>query len=212
MIAAIVNGGRSSTTNNIGRAATAAAAAAGVSSARRGRSSEVRCGVCGPVSCVCTHVHASHHLLTLTNTTVTNHMLHQPCVHSCTDVWQPACRTPQAIGLRRGRREAAAEVATTAAPAVAAVGPLRLLQVAARRCRPLPTARRVGQHKRRACRASAACGSAQAGRAATPLAPAAGSRLRGAWPHEQLCEEPRYSPSGGSERAGTGRSVLPSHA
>jgi hypothetical protein len=32
-------------------------------------------------------------------------------------------------------------------------------------CRPLPTARRVGQHKRRACRASAACGSAQAGRA-----------------------------------------------
>ena len=55
------------------------------------------------------HMHAYHHLLTLTNSTVTGRTLRQPRTYTPLDTCELACRTPQAIRPPRGRREAAAE-------------------------------------------------------------------------------------------------------
>jgi len=95
---------------------------------------------CAQAACA-THVHASHHLLNPTVTTVAGRTLRQPHAYTSTNACEPACCIPQAIRPLRRRREAAAErraAETMAETATAVAG--RVVVAAARLRRPPWTA------------------------------------------------------------------------
>ena len=89
----------------LGRAAAPTADVVGLSAARKGCPSEVRFFVSRPD--MHTYMHASDHLLILTNMHMTGHTLHQPQHLLSPDPHSPVCRAPQALRPPEGRRSAA---------------------------------------------------------------------------------------------------------
>ena len=165
----------------------------------------MRLGVRGPH--VPMHVHATQHLLTLTNLTVTGRTLHLPRAYTQLDACKLACRTPQATRPPRGHRKAATERCRGGRRGARSgrCGGCRLLHGRAGRRRLL---HRVAEHGRRACGVPPPRRSAQGGRVATPLAPLTGT-VSGVSASSRAGSP--VSPTGGSERAGAGRAVLPRH-
>ena len=93
-------------------------------------------GALGHAHAACAmHVHAYHHIPTLTNSTTTGRTLHQPRAYTPPDACELTCRTRR----RPGRREAAARPPPSAAKVAAAV-PGRAIAAAAGRCTAAPAA------------------------------------------------------------------------
>ena len=138
------------------------------------------------------HMHASNHLLTLTNVRVTGRTLHQPRNLASPDSHSPACRAPQVF-----RPPLRCHQALPRRPLSRPVGRWRWLQVAVRTCRPLQATRAFGLLRACAQEAPPAARTAQGGRKVATLACGAVSGVQG--------ERPRGEPHRSQVRLGAGR-------